>query len=129
MYFHVPVLLEEVIKIASPKKGENLIDGTIGGGSHSEEFLKKISPDGKLLGIDLDDEALIESKRKLEKYSNRVILEKGNFVDFPELIEKHNFYPINIFFLDLGISSQQLNSDTIGISFLKNAPLDMRIGG
>jgi 16S rRNA (cytosine1402-N4)-methyltransferase len=127
MYFHVPVLLEEVIEITDPKPGENLIDGTVGG--HAKEFLKRTSPDGKLLGIDLDDEALIESKRKLEGYSDRVILEKGNFVNFLEFAEKHNFYPINIFFLDLGISSQQLNSDTMGISFLKNSSLDMRIGG
>ena len=129
MYFHMPVLLEEVIEIADPKLGENLIDGTVGGGSHAEAFLKRTSPDGKLLGIDLDDEALIESKRRLEEDSSRVILEKGNFVNFLEFTEKHNFYPINIFFLDLGISSHQLNSDTMGISFLKNSSLDMRIGG
>lgn len=129
MYFHVPVLLEEIIEIADPKLGENLVDGTVGGGGHAEAFLKRTSPDGKLLGIDLDDEALIESKRRLGEYSGRVILEKGNFINFPEFTEKHNFYPINIFFLDLGISSQQLNSDTMGISFLKNSFLDMRIGG
>lgn len=128
MYFHTPVLLEEAIEIVDPKPGENLIDGTVGGGSHAKTFLKRTFPNGKLLGIDLDDEALIESKRKLEEYSDRVILEKGNFVDFLEFAEKHNFYPINIFFLDLGISSHQLNSDTIGISFLKNSLLDMRIG-
>jgi len=127
-YFHIPVLLKETIKIISPKPGENLVDGTIGGGSHAKMFLEKTSPDGKLLGIDLDSEALAESKIKLEKYSNRIILEKGNFVDFTELAEKYNFGPINIFFLDLGISSQQLNNDMLGISFLKNSPLDMRIG-
>ena len=128
-YFHVPVLQKEVVEIANPKPGENLIDGTVGGGGHAKAFLQKISLDGKLLGIDMDDEALVESKRKLGEYSDRVILEKGNFVNFLEFAEKHNFYPINIFFLDLGISSQQLNSDIMGISFLKNAPLDMRIGG
>lgn len=129
MYFHIPVLLKEVIDGIDPKPGENLIDGTIGGGSHAEAILKKTSPDGKLLGIDLDPEALAESKRNLKKYSNRIILEKGNFVDFAELAKKHSFGSINIFFLDLGISSQQLNNDMLGISFLKNAPLDMRIGG
>lgn len=127
-YFHIPVLLKEVIKIVDPKPAENLVDGTIGGGSHAKMFLERTSPDGKLLGIDLDSEALAESKRKLEEYSNRIILEKGNFVDFAEFAKKYNFSPINIFFLDLGISSQQLNNDILGISFLKNAPLDMRIG-
>ncbi len=127
-YFHIPVLLKEIIETVDPKPGENLVDGTIGGGSHAEAILKKTSPDGKLLGIDLDFEALAESKRKLEEYSSRIILEKGNFVDFAELAKKNNFSPINIFFLDLGISSQQLNDGSRGISFLKNAPLDMRIG-
>jgi len=129
MYFHIPVLSKEIIEIVNPQPGENLVDGTLGGGGHAELFLEKISPNGKLLGIDLDNEALIENERRLKKYSKRVILEKGNFVDFLEFTEKHNFYPINIFFLDLGFSSQQLNDDDLGISFLKNNPLDMRIGG
>ena len=143
-YFHIPVLKNEVVKIINPKPGENLIDGTLGGGGHSEAILEKTSPDGKLLGIDLDDEALRESKNKLEKYaggchnsaetmapsvSNKIILRKGNFVDFIKIKEESNFCSFNIFFLDLGISSQQLNNEALGISFLKNSPLDMRMGG
>jgi len=128
-YFHIPVLLKEIIKIVDPQSGENLVDGTIGGGGHAELFLEKISPNGKLLGIDLDSEALNEDQRRLKKYSKRIILERGNFIDFESITEKYKFYPINIFFLDLGFSSQQLNDDNLGISFLKNSPLDMRIGG
>jgi 16S rRNA (cytosine1402-N4)-methyltransferase len=128
-YFHIPVLLNEVVEIINPKPGENLIDGTLGGGGHSEAILEKTSPNGKLLGIDLDGEAIRESKRRLEKYSERIILRKGNFVNFVEFKKEYDFQPINIFFLDLGISSQQLNNEALGISFLKNAPLDMKIGG
>ena len=145
-YFHIPVLLNEVIKTINPKPGENLIDGTLGGGGHSGAILERTLPDGKLLGIDLDEEALRESKNKLEKYasechspeasgtmapsvSSRIILKKGNFADFVEIKEESNFGSFNIFFLDLGISSQQLNNKTLGISFLKNSPLDMRMGG
>ncbi len=128
-YFHIPVLLNEVIEAIDPKPGENLIDGTVGGGGHAEAVLKKTSPGGRLLGIDLDGEAIIASKRKLEKYSKRIILAKGNFTNLAEFKKEYNFSPINIFFLDLGISSQQLNNEALGISFLKNAPLDMRIGG
>jgi 16S rRNA (cytosine1402-N4)-methyltransferase len=128
-YFHIPVLLEEVVSTVDPKPGDNLVDGTVGGGGHAEAILDKTSPNGKLLGIDLDDEAIAESKKRLKKYSGRIVLVKGNFLDFVEFKKEHNFGPINIFLLDLGISSQQLNSDTMGISFLKNAPLDMRIGG
>ena len=128
-YFHIPVLLKEIIETINPKPGENLIDGTVGGGGHAEAILEKTSPDGKLLGIDLDDEAIIASKRRLEKYAERIFLAKGNFTDFVEFKKERNFSLINIFFLDLGISSQQLNNEALGISFLKNAPLDMRIGG
>lgn len=128
-YSHIPVLLNKVIEIVDPKQGENLIDGTLGGGGHAEAILKKTFSDGKMLGIDLDNEALIESKRRLDKYADRVTLEKGNFVNFLEFTKKHNFHPVNIFFLDLGISSQQLDSDSMGLSFLKNNSLDMRIGG
>ncbi|NCF75460.1 MAG: 16S rRNA (cytosine(1402)-N(4))-methyltransferase, partial [Xanthomonadaceae bacterium] len=76
-YFHIPVLLNEVVEVIDPKPGENLIDGTIGGGGHAGAILERTAPDGKLLGIDLDNEAIIASKRKLEKYSERIILKKG----------------------------------------------------
>ena len=128
-YFHIPVLQKEVVEIINPKSGENLIDGTLGGGGHSKAILEKTSPDGKLLGIDLDTEAIKESERKLEKYSKRIILRKGNFTNFIKIKEENNFCSFNIFFLDLGISSQQLNNEALGISFLKNSPLDMRMGG
>ncbi len=128
-YFHISVLLDEIIETINPKPGENLVDGTVGGGGHAEAILEKTFPDGKLLGIDLDDEAIIASKRKLEKYAKRVVLKKGNFINFNELAEEYDFHPINIFFLDLGISSQQLNNEALGISVLKSAPLDMRMGG
>ncbi|MCK5491155.1 MAG: 16S rRNA (cytosine(1402)-N(4))-methyltransferase RsmH [Candidatus Pacebacteria bacterium] len=128
-YFHIPVLSKEIIEIVDPQPGENLVDGTVGGGGHAELFLEKTYPKGKLLGIDLDSEALTEDQRRLKKYSKRVVLERGNFIDFESIAEKHKFSPINIFFLDLGYSSQQLNNDNLGISFLKNSPLDMRIGG
>ncbi|MFZ2970520.1 MAG: 16S rRNA (cytosine(1402)-N(4))-methyltransferase RsmH [Minisyncoccia bacterium] len=128
-YFHLPVLLNEVIDGIDPKAGENLVDGTIGGGSHSEAILRKTSPSGRLLGIDFDEEALIESKRKLKDDLGRIVLEKGSYADFMEFAKKNNFAPINIFFLDLGISSHQLDDENLGISFLKNSPLDMRLGG
>jgi len=128
-YFHIPVLLNEVVKFIDPKSGENLIDGTLGGGGHSEAILEKTSPDGKLLGIDLDDEAIRESKEKLKKYAERIIFKKGNFKDFIEIKKESDFCSFDIFLLDLGISSQQLNNEALGISFLKNAPLDMRMGG
>ncbi|MEA2097847.1 MAG: 16S rRNA (cytosine(1402)-N(4))-methyltransferase [Patescibacteria group bacterium] len=66
MYFHIPVLLDEIIEIVDSKPGENLVDRTISGGSYAKAILKRTSPGGKLLGIDLDDEALVESKQNLQ---------------------------------------------------------------
>lgn len=128
-YFHIPILLKEAVEAINPQSGENIIDGTVGGGSHAESFLERVSPTGKLLGLDLDEEAVIASKRRLEKFSARAIIKRGNFADFEYFAREYNFHPINIFFLDLGISSQELNNEKIGISFLKKAPLDMRLGG
>ncbi len=128
-YFHIPVLLKEVIENVDPKSGENLIDGTVGGGGHAKAIMEKISPNGKLLGIDFEEEALNECEEKLKEYSGRIFFDKGNYADFMEPVRRYNFGKINIFFLDLGISSHQLDNEALGISFLKTSPLDMRLGG
>ncbi|MFA7169863.1 MAG: 16S rRNA (cytosine(1402)-N(4))-methyltransferase RsmH [Candidatus Paceibacterota bacterium] len=128
-YSHIPVLVNEVLSFLDPQSGDNLIDGTLGGGSHSRAILEKTGPNGKLLGIDMDAEAIQASRMNLEKFADRIILERGNYVDFAEFQEKNNFEPLNLFFLDLGVSSKQLDDEMLGISFLKNSPLDMRLGG
>lgn len=128
-YSHIPVLLNEVLECLDPKPGENLIDGTLGGGGHSKAILERTGPDGKLLGIDMDAGAIQASRMNLDGFKDRIILERDNYLHFKALKEKNNFEPLNIFFLDLGISSKQLDDEMLGISFLKNSPLDMRLGG
>lgn len=129
VYSHIPVLLNEVIQYLDPRPGENLIDGTVGGGGHSKAILEKTGPGGKLLGIDMDAEAIQACRMNLDKFGDRVVLERGNYLDFSSLREKHGSNPFDLFFLDLGISSKQLDDEMLGISFLKNSPLDMRLGG
>jgi len=128
-YSHIPVLLNEVLQFLDPQPGENLIDGTVGGGGHSKAILEKTGPDGKLLGIDMDAEAIEACRMNLDKFENRIILERDNYLDFKRLKEKNDFESLDLFFLDLGISSKQLDDEMLGISFLKNSPLDMRLGG
>jgi 16S rRNA (cytosine1402-N4)-methyltransferase len=128
-YSHIPVLLNEVLQHLDPQPGDNLIDGTVGGAGHSKAILERTAPDGKLLGIDMDAEAIKASRMNLDKFASRVILERGNYLNFREFKEKHHFEPLNLFFLDLGISSKQLDDEMLGISFLRNSPLDMRLGG
>lgn len=128
-YSHIPVLINEVLAALDPQPGENLIDGTLGGGGHSRAILEKTGPHGKLLGIDMDAEAIKASRMNLEKFAERIILERDNYVNFAALQKKHDFEPLDLFFLDLGVSSKQLDDEMLGISFLKNSPLDMRLGG
>lgn len=128
-YFHIPVLLKEAVELIDPKPGENLVDGTVGGGGHAGAILEMTAPNGKLLGIDFDSEALAESKRRLQKFAGRIFFERGNYREFEDFSKKNGVDPINIFFLDLGISSHQLDDENLGISFLGNHPLDMRLGG
>lgn len=128
-YSHIPVLLNEVLEYLAPGPGENLIDGTLGGAGHSKAILEKTGPDGRLLGIDMDAEAIQASRMNLEGFADRIILERDNFINFRQLVEEHDFRPVHLFFLDLGISSKQLDDEMLGISFLKNSPLDMRLGG
>jgi len=129
IYSHIPVLLKEVLDLLDPKAGENLFDGTLGGGGHSRAIMAKTGPDGKLLGVDMDVEAIRASRMNLEEYSERMTLRRKNFTEFSSIIKEENFSPVDIFFLDLGISSKQLDDEVLGISFLKDSPLDMRLGG
>jgi 16S rRNA (cytosine1402-N4)-methyltransferase len=126
---HVPVLLEEVLKLLDLKSGEDVVDGTVGGGGHTEALLERIGPEGRLLGIDADKEALERAKVRLKRFGERVTLVKGNFRNLKTIVREHFPYSINKILLDLGISSDQLEDDSRGFSFLSDGPLDMRMGG
>lgn len=124
---HFPVLTKEILEYLNPKPGENFIDCTIDGGGHAREILKKISPDGKLLGIDLDKKmiAALEAKIKNEKLNNLIVAE-GNFKNLKKIMEEKNFSRVSGILIDLGWSSIQIEESGRGFSFLKNEPLDMR---
>ncbi len=129
---HVPVLLNEVIKYLSPRPGENFIDGTCGGAGHTREILKNIEPGGKILCLDLDERALARAQEnfKKEKQEGRLIFVHDNYANLAAAVQANNFSPPDGILLDLGLSSDQLDSPVgesgRGFSFLKNEPLDMR---
>ena len=118
---HVPVLQKEVIKYLDPKTNENFIDCTIGGGGHALAILEKIEPNGKVLGVDWDEEII----RRL-KIKNNLILVCDNFADLKKIIKKYNFENISGVLFDLGICSWHLEESGRGFSFLRKEPLDMR---
>jgi len=124
---HRPVMLDEVIEFIKPRKGDIIVDATIGAGGHSCEILKRIQPDGLLIGIDKDAEILKIAGRFLSKISNRYKLYQGDFVDLGCVLEKLETSEVNGILLDLGVSSLQLDSLDRGFSFSKEGPLDMRM--
>lgn len=125
--FHVPVMLDEVLSFLEPQSGRTFIDCTLGGGGHSLAIVERILPDGRLIGIDRDEEALHAAAERLSRYSENVILEKGNFSDLEAIAEKLDIRAVNGILFDLGVSSHQLDAGERGFSFRLDAPLDMRM--
>ena len=125
---HVPVLKKEVLQYLDPKPNENFIDCTLGEGGHSLAILEKISPKGKVLGIEQDCKILKNTRYKIQdtEYKDRLIFVPENFANLKEIVKKYNFEEIKGILFDLGISSWHLEESKRGFSFQKEEPLDMR---
>jgi 16S rRNA (cytosine1402-N4)-methyltransferase len=128
---HIPVLLKEAIEILNPKPGEDFIDCTLGAGGHTAELLKRTSPNGIVLGIDLDNKAIQAAKLKCQSSNvktDRLITVEGNFRDLEKIVQQNNFKNISGILLDLGFSSMEIDDPQRGLSFKYDGPLDMRFG-
>jgi 16S rRNA (cytosine1402-N4)-methyltransferase len=125
--FHTPVMLEKVLQSLRCRPGGIYVDGTLGGGGHALAILENTAPDGLLIGIDRDDDALLESEKRLQPFGQRKILIKGNFADIGEILTNLNIRTVDGILLDLGVSSHQLDTADRGFSFSLDAPLDMRM--
>jgi 16S rRNA (cytosine1402-N4)-methyltransferase len=123
---HVPVLLDEVIAGLRPQRGGYFVDCTVGLGGHAAAILEKISPLGRLLGIDADPEAIKLSQDKLSDYGEAVTLVNDNFVNLEAICGRYHFHPVDGILFDLGVSSLQLDTAERGFSFHLDAPLNMR---
>jgi 16S rRNA (cytosine1402-N4)-methyltransferase len=123
---HVPVLLDEVITGLQAQRGGYFVDCTIGLGGHAAAILEKISPSGRLLGIDADPEAIKISQAKLSDYGEAVTLVNDNFVNLEAICRRYHFHPVDGILFDLGVSSLQLDTAERGFSFHLDAPLNMR---
>jgi len=123
---HIPVLAREAIEGLQAQPGGYVIDCTVGLGGHAAAILKRISPQGKLLGIDTDPEAIRVAKAKLVDYKEAVILANDSFANLDAICKKYDFYPVDGILFDLGVSSMQLDTAQRGFSFQREAPLDMR---
>ena len=123
---HVPVLSNEVLSLLEIKPAEKYLDGTCGLGGHSKQILSKLSPNGFLIGMDIDNDAIDIAKTKLKKVGGNFHIEKCSYSNFPKVLKKLNIDKVDGILLDLGLSSLQLDSKDRGFSFMKNANLDMR---
>ena len=122
-FYHKTVLLQETVDLLRVEPGKLFIDATLGGGGTAKAILDK---GGKLLGIDLDDDALSYSGKLLKDYDDKVLV-KGNFKDIDEIASKHGFQKIEGIVVDLGLSSHQIDDKTRGFSYVGDALLDMRM--
>ena len=123
---HYTVMLNEAVEGLEPKDGLIYLDGTLGGGGHSELIAQKIAPSGKLISFDIDDDAIVAATKRLEPYKNVTIVKKG-YQDFEEVLSNLGIEKITGgMLLDLGASYYQLTSKTRGFSFSSDAKLDMR---
>ena len=123
---HYTVMLNEAVDALECKSGKIYVDCTLGGGGHSELILKRISPNGRLIAFDIDDEAIRHAKERLKSFSNLTIV-KSSYTNIKEELHKLGIEKITGgVILDLGASYHQLTKAERGFSFSKDAPLDMR---
>jgi 16S rRNA (cytosine1402-N4)-methyltransferase len=123
---HRPVLYQEVIHALQPVQGGRYVDCTLGAGGHAWGILHDSSPDGELLGLDIDPQAIQAALLRLAQFGDRIHLIQASYVTLGEQLEKSGWKFVNGVLLDLGLSSMQLDTPQRGFSFLHDAPLDMR---
>jgi 16S rRNA (cytosine1402-N4)-methyltransferase len=126
-FYHLPVLALEVVQGLKLKPGGVYVDCTLGGGGHSELILQGTGPDGCLVALDQDPEALFAAKIRLASYEPRVIFVKSNFSRLAEVLDGLGIVTVDGVLFDLGTSSYQLDNPVRGFSYQHDAPLDMRM--
>ncbi len=127
--YHEPVLLDETLAQLDLKPGAVILDGTLGGAGHAEAILERTAPDGLLIGLDLDPDAIREAGRRLAVYGDRVRLVQASFRQLERIAREENPSGLDGVLLDLGVSSHQLDRPERGFRFSPGpaSPLDMRM--
>jgi len=123
---HIPVLYHEVIRALKPRQAGFYVDGTLGAGGHAYGILEASSPDGRLLGLDVDPAALALAREQLAYFSDRVTYAQSSYHLLREQLARLGWAHVDGIVLDLGLSSMQIGSPERGFSFQIDAPLDMR---
>ena len=124
---HVPVLYEECISNLNIKSGGIYVDGTLGGGGHAGGIARQLGPDGMLIGIDRDTDAINAAGKRLASAECRVQLVHSNYSEIKQVLRDLEIDGIDGALLDIGVSSFQLDNSERGFSYMQDAPLDMRM--
>lgn len=130
-FSHEPVLLEETLSLLQPAPGSLVVDATVGGGGHAAAILERTAPDGRLIGLDRDDEALAAATERLASFGDRVHLVRASFRELRTVLEAEEIATVDAVLFDLGVSSWQLDASARGFRFsdaeAADTPLDMRM--
>src|SRR5881296_2050819 len=123
--YHRPVLESEVLELLEPKPGSLIVDATCGGGGHTEALLES---GANVLALDQDPDAVQHVTERLAYFGRRVIVRQANFRHAGCVLDELGIRTVGGILLDLGVSSRQLENAARGFSFVRNGPLDMRMG-
>lgn len=124
---HIPVLAEILVEQINLPTDAVMVDATIGQGGHSLLFAKKLSPNGLIIGMDVDEDALQKAQAVLKEAQCRIILLHSNFSQISEQLKEQGIEKVDFILADLGLCSAQIADEKFGLSFQTNMPLDMRI--
>ncbi|MEG0688843.1 MAG: 16S rRNA (cytosine(1402)-N(4))-methyltransferase, partial [Hungatella sp.] len=127
MFEHKSVLLEETVDSLCVKPGGIYVDGTLGGGGHAYEVCRRLGANGQLIGIDQDEDAITAAVGHLAEFKNQVIIVRSNYENIKTVLEELKIQTVDGIYLDLGVSSYQLDTVDRGFTYREDAPLDMRM--
>lgn len=125
MDYHVPVLAEEVVTYLRPAPGILFLDGTLGGGGHTERLLQA---GARVTGLDRDTDALTYAGERLAPFAHRLTLRQANYADAAAVLDALGIETVGGALIDIGVSSHQLDTPGRGFSLMHDGPLDMRMG-
>lgn len=126
-FAHIPVMLNECLEGLNIKADGTYVDGTVGGAGHSIEIVKRLSENGRLICVDKDEDALKAAGERLAPYKDRVTFIHDDYKNLVNELDSIGVGKVDGILLDLGVSSYQLDNAERGFSYMKDAPLDMRM--
>ncbi|HUL44026.1 MAG TPA: 16S rRNA (cytosine(1402)-N(4))-methyltransferase RsmH [Bacteroidota bacterium] len=125
--FHIPVLVNEVLQYLVTAPDGTYVDGTLGGGGHTEELLKRLSPNGRVIGFDRDADAISAAQARLARFDRRFFSVHEDVGNLRRELSMMGISSVHGLLLDLGVSSHQLDEGSRGFSYQRDARIDMRM--